>query len=721
MVSDIAEKRYRQVLDSAVETGIITLNLKGIITGWSEGAHRILGWTEAEATGQSLSIIFPPEGGGARQWEIEMSAAVQNGRGGHEGWRLRKNGSRFWAIGETTPLFGRGNRPIGYVKVLRDRTEQRNIEQALREEKRVLEILNRASGQLARENDFKELIRLVTLAGAELLDAQAGFFVCPIPDEPGRAAIFSSVSGMFSQADTDWTYLSSFSRSPALFTTSASSSGAIDDLQAYPALLGAAGANLTVGSLLAVPVTSRNRDRIGYLFYCHPEADKFGDRSTVIARGLADEAAIALDNVRLFEAAQREIADRKRAEVALLELNSNLEKLVEERTEELHRNAEALRQAQKMEAVGQLTGGIAHDFNNLLQIVLGNLEILTRSLPEDMGRLRRATSNAMTGARRAASLTQRLLAFARRQPLNPKPLDVNTLVRSMLELVQRTLGEAIQIEVVLAAGLWRTETDPNELESALLNLSLNARDAMPDGGKLTIETSNAYLDEAYASKHAEVITGQYVSISVSDTGFGMDEPILSRVFEPFFTTKAEGKGTGLGLSQVYGFVKQSGGHVKIYSEKGEGTTVKIYLPRLAIEVEQTEVMAVQETPEAIRGEVILVVEDDADVRAYSVESLTELGYRVLEASDGPSALAILEASEGIHLIFTDVVLPGGMTGADIVRKAQVIRPGVKALFTTGYARNAIVHHGRLDKGVHLIVKPFTFDNLAEKVRDVLDE
>jgi signal transduction histidine kinase len=423
----------------------------------------------------------------------------------------------------------------------------------------------------------------------------------------------------------------------------------------------------------------------------------------------------------LFEAAQREIADRKRAEVALLELNSNLEKLVEERTEELHRNAEALRQAQKMEAVGQLTGGIAHDFNNLLQIVLGNLEILTRSLPEDMGRLRRATSNAMTGARRAASLTQRLLAFARRQPLNPKPLDVNTLVRSMLELVQRTLGEAIQIEVVLAAGLWRTETDPNELESALLNLSLNARDAMPDGGKLTIETSNAYLDEAYASKHAEVITGQYVSISVSDTGFGMDEPILSRVFEPFFTTKAEGKGTGLGLSQVYGFVKQSGGHVKIYSEKGEGTTVKIYLPRLAIEVEQTEVMAVQETPEAIRGEVILVVEDDADVRAYSVESLTELGYRVLEASDGPSALAILEASEGIHLIFTDVVLPGGMTGADIVRKAQVIRPGVKALFTTGYARNAIVHHGRLDKGVHLIVKPFTFDNLAEKVRDVLDE
>lgn len=719
MVSDIAEKRYRQILDSAVETGIITLNLKGIVTGWSEGAHRILGWTESEAIGQSLSMIFPPENGGAAQWEREMSNATERGRGGHEGWRIRKDGTRFWAIGETTPLFGRGNKPIGLVKVLRDRTDQRNVELALREEKRVLEILNRVSSSLARENGLRDLMRLITEAGAELLNAKVASLVYRISDRPQKAAVFSSVSRMLLEIDLDWQSLAKFSTNHQL-SAPLSSVGADGDLDIQE-LLGIQTPDLGIQSLLAVPIKSRDTEMVGCLFYGHPDSDIFSERSIRILRGLADEAAIALDNARLFEAAQNEIADRKRAEATLLEWNANLEKLVKERTEELQKNADALRQAQKMEAVGQLTGGIAHDFNNLLQIIIGNLEVLSRTLPSDMGRLRRATSNAMTGARRAASLTQRLLAFARRQPLNPKPLDVNALVRGMSELVQRTLGESIQIEVVLAAGLWRTETDPNELESALLNLSLNGRDAMPDGGKLTIETSNAYLDEAYASKHAEVIAGQYISISVSDTGFGMDESTLSRVFEPFFTTKAEGKGTGLGLSQVYGFVKQSGGHVKVYSERSEGTTVRIYLPRLVGEVGLAEEVVAQQAPEAVTGEVILVVEDDPDVRAYSVESLRELGYQVLEAPDGPSAMILLEAPGSIDLIFTDVVLPGGMTGADVVRNARLIRPEVKALFTTGYARNAIVHHGRLDKGVHLIVKPFTFDSLAEKVRDVLDE
>jgi PAS domain S-box-containing protein len=417
----------------------------------------------------------------------------------------------------------------------------------------------------------------------------------------------------------------------------------------------------------------------------------------------------------------RDVTARKRAEEELRQLNDTLEQRITQAIAEREQAEEALRQAQKMEAVGQLTGGIAHDFNNLLQIITGNLEILQRNLSEDAPRLRRAADNAMTGAKRAATLTQRLLAFSRRQPLDPKPIDVNKLVRSMSELLHRALGETVELETVLGARLWPVEADPNQLESAILNLAVNARDAMPQGGKLTIETSNTHLDEAYAASHAEVMPGQYVVICVSDTGVGMDEDTMARVFEPFFTTKEAGKGTGLGLSQVYGFVKQSGGHVKIYSEPGQGTTVKIYLPRLVGVLAADEIASERPAPEGMRSETILVVEDDDNVRAYSVEVLRELGYRVLEARDGAAALTILERQhERIDLLFSDVVLPGGMTGAMLAREARALRPGLKVLFTTGYARNAIVHHGRLDPGVQLITKPFTYANLAAKVRDVLD-
>jgi len=372
-----------------------------------------------------------------------------------------------------------------------------------------------------------------------------------------------------------------------------------------------------------------------------------------------------------------------------------------------------------MEAVGQLTGGVAHDFNNLLQVIIGNLEILRRHLPDDSGRLQRATQNAMTGARRAAALTQRLLAFARRQPLNPKPIDINNMVGGMSELLYRTLGETIAIELVRGAGVWTIEADQNELESAILNLAVNARDAMPEGGRLTIETANSHIDEMYAAKHAELNPGQYVALSVSDTGRGMDADTVARAFEPFFTTKPIGKGTGLGLSQVYGFVKQSGGHVKIYSEPGQGTTVKIYLPRISGAAEESEENEPLAVPEGA-AETILVIEDDDDVRTYSVDILRELGYRVLESHDGPSALRLLERQPRVDLLFSDVVLPGGMTGAQVAAQAKILRPELKILFTTGYARNAIIHHGRLDKGVKLITKPFTYADLAAKVRDILD-
>ncbi len=291
----------------------------------------------------------------------------------------------------------------------------------------------------------------------------------------------------------------------------------------------------------------------------------------------------------------------------------------------------------------------------------------------------------------------------------------------MSDLLHRTLGETVAVETVRGAGIWRIEADANELEAAILNLAVNARDAMPEGGRLTIETSNSYVDEGYAAQHAEVIPGQYVVVSVSDTGSGMDATTLAKAFEPFFTTKPVGKGTGLGLSQVYGFVRQSGGHVKIYSEIGQGTTVRIYLPRMAGADNEAELVEQPPLPEGAHEETVLVVEDDDDVRTYSVETLRELGYRVIESHDGPSALRLLERQSHVDLLFTDVVLPGGMTGAQVAAEARTLRPELKVLFTTGYARNAIVHHGRLDPGAQLITKPFSYAELAAKVRNVLDE
>ena len=380
---------------------------------------------------------------------------------------------------------------------------------------------------------------------------------------------------------------------------------------------------------------------------------------------------------------------------------------------------EQLHQAQKMEAIGQLTGGVAHDFNNLLTVILGNMETIARLAPPQDGRLKRAVDQATRGAQRAATLTQQLLAFSRRQPLNPKPTEVNRLVSGISELIRRTLNENIAIETVLGAGVWRIEIDAHQLESALLNLAVNARDAMRNGGKLTLETANAHLDDRYASNYAEIDPGQYVVICVSDTGSGMNKDVLARAFDPFFTTKPIGEGTGLGLSQVYGFVKQSGGHIKLYSEIGEGTTVKIYLPRYIGNHAEVEIEAQPIVPQGGPNEVILVVEDDEDVRRFSSDSLRELGFAVLEAQDGPSALRMLDLHPEVNLVFTDVGLPG-INGRELVDAARARHPNLKVLFTSGYARNAIVHQGRLDQGVQLLTKPFTRAQLAARVRDVLD-
>ena len=422
-------------------------------------------------------------------------------------------------------------------------------------------------------------------------------------------------------------------------------------------------------------------------------------------------------------------SERQRAsDEALRRLNAELEARVAERTAALTNEmaertaAEAqLRQMQKMESIGQLTGGIAHDFNNMLAIVIGSLDLARRRLSgAEHPQVTQCLNNAREGAQRAAVLTARLLAFSRQQPLAPQLLDPNKLVGGMSELLRRTLGENIHVETVLAGGLWRTFADPAQLESAIINLAINARDAMPTGGKLTIETANSDLDERYARAHAEVEPGQYVLISVSDTGTGMAPEVVERAFDPFYTTKGAGKGTGLGLSQVFGYVKQSGGHVKIYSEIGRGTTVKVYLPRhlgaasttLADEAEKAALPL--GTPDTI----VLVVEDEEPVRHMTVDALRELGYTVVQASDGKEALQHLQLQPRVDVMFTDIVMPD-MTGRELVDQARKSRPDLKVLYTTGYTRNAVVHNGVLDRDVAFLPKPFTLEQLAAKIRDVL--
>ena len=425
-----------------------------------------------------------------------------------------------------------------------------------------------------------------------------------------------------------------------------------------------------------------------------------------------------------------DVTHQKRAEEQLQHLNETLEQRVADRTSALQdalarlqreivdRQAaeNALRQAQKMEALGNLTGGVAHDFNNLLQVISGNLELLGKDIVGN-ARAQSRVRNALAGVGRGAKLASQLLAFGRRQPLEPKVVNIGRFIKGMDDMLRRALGDEIEIEVVISGGLWNTLVDPGQVENAILNLAINARDAMSGHGRLTIEAGNAMLDYDYAQQHEDADPGQYVMIAVTDTGCGMAGDILEHVFEPFFSTKDEGKGTGLGLSMVYGFVKQSGGHIKIYSEVGEGTTIKLYLPRAL----QSEDQLADTAPMPTRGgsEAVLVVEDDEAVRETAVTLLRELGYRVFKARDAASGLSVIESGVAIDLLFTDVVMPGPMRSTELARKAKERLPDIAVLFTSGYTESAIVHGGRLDPGVELLGKPYTRQQLARKVRHVL--
>ena len=434
-----------------------------------------------------------------------------------------------------------------------------------------------------------------------------------------------------------------------------------------------------------------SRSGMGHIFEPPTAAEKGSDTTSIVWAGRELDIYKAPVSTGGFIVGVADQTDRKRAE-------------------------SMVRQTQKMEAIGHLTGGVAHDFNNLLQIVSANLDLAAagetvRADPRLAARLQ----NAIEAVTRGSRLTGQLLAFARRQALEPRSVDLGRVLRDMSDMLRRSLGETIQVETVIAGGLWNTLADPNQLENTVLNLAINGRDAMPDGGKLTLEVANAFLDDAYAAAHTDVAAGQYVMLAVTDTGSGMTPEVLGRVFEPFFTTKPEGQGTGLGLAQTYGFVKQTGGHIKIYTEVGHGTTIKLYLPRTRREADAP--VTGGGAPAEGGSERILVVEDDGGVRAAVIDMLRELGYRVSHATNAEDALASLK-SEAPDLIFTDVVMPGALSTREFTRRAQEMHPGVKVLYTSGYTQNAIVHNGKLDDDALLLSKPYRKDELARKLRSV---
>jgi signal transduction histidine kinase len=416
----------------------------------------------------------------------------------------------------------------------------------------------------------------------------------------------------------------------------------------------------------------------------------------------------------------QDITARKKAEIELIEFNRSLEQRVEDERARFVATEEALRQSQKMEAVGQLTGGLAHDFNNLLAGITGSLEMIgTRLAQGRASDVEKYLSAAQGATRRAAALTHRLLAFARRQTLSPRPLVVNELLSDFVELVRRTVGPAIAVESVAAAGLWPTSVDANQLENALLNLCINARDAMPDGGRLTIETGNKWVDSSTARQRG-LEEGQYVTVCVSDTGVGIDKDTLEKVFEPFFTTKPLGEGTGLGLSMVYGFARQSNGHVRIYSEVGQGTMVCLYLPRHFGEVEADETRPAAEAPLlGSGGKSVLIVDDEPIIRMLVVDALEEMGFECAEACDGPEGLAILERAERLDLLITDVGLPGGLNGRQVADRARELQPDLKVLFITGYAENAALNHGHIGPGTRVLTKPFSVSELTSRIESLL--
>lgn len=620
------ERLFSAVVESSNDA-IINKTLEGTITGWNRAAEKLFGYSAAEAVGQQIDLIVPPERR-AEAREILDRIALGRAIEHFETVRLHKDGTEIDVSLRISPIRSAAGEIIGASKTARDirdsKRTQRALKQEIEERRRIFE----TSQDLILVTDGNANLVQVSPSSMSILGYR--------PEEmTGRGAIeFLHPDDLASMRET---------------MKSTRNGHDTRDFEARLLHKGGQAVTLTWMGTWSEPV----------------------QRHFFVGRDLTEKRAVEAQ----------------------------------------------YRQAQKMEAVGQLTGGIAHDFNNILTVITGAAEILTENVA-DRPELAAVANMIEEAADRGANLTQHLLAFARKQPLQPREVDVNALILETAKLLRPTLGEQVQIEPSLAQDAWTALVDPSQLTTAILNLALNARDAMPTGGKLVIETRNIHLDESYARMQSEVVVGYYVMIAVSDTGAGIPAANLDRVFDPFFTTKEVGKGTGLGLSMVFGFVKQSGGHVKIYSEQGHGTTVKLYLPR-ATGTEQTE--PAPKASARIEGgnEVVLVVEDDPLVRGYAVTQIKSLGYTTLAAANAAEALEVIDSAGTIDLLFTDVVMPGGTNGRELVDEAVKRRSTLKALYTSGYAEEAIIHHGRLDPGVLLLAKPYRKSDLARMLRKAL--
>ena len=622
------------------EYAIFRLTAQGEVASWNPGAGRIKGYEAGEIIGRNFSVFYTEEDRRGGVPERGLDIARRSGQYDTEGWRVRKDGTRFWASVLITALYAPDGTFIGFGKIVRDTTDKRLAYEAV----------------VDSERRFRLLVQGVTDYSIFMLSPE------------GHVTNWNLGAARIKGYQADEIVGAHFSR----FYT------AEDAAEGLPAR-----------SLATAAVEGRFETE-GW------RVRKDGSRfwANVVIDAIRDEEGQLVG----FAKITRDVTERKNAH------------------EELEKARAALLQSQKMEALGKLTGGVAHDFNNVLQVLRGNLELLEGRHGRDAWTKERL-GKAIEAVEHGANLASQLLAFGRRQALQPIVVNLAVMLRGMDDMLRRALGEIIHVETVISGGLWNTLVDPNHLENVVLNLAINARDAMPEGGKLTLELSNAMLDDHYSALDADVREGQYVLLAITDTGTGMPADVLERAFEPFFTTKPEGQGTGLGLSMAYGFIKQSGGHIRIYSEPAHGTIVKIYLPRSlesAVDLEPVQ-------PLALTGgsETILVVEDDRRVQATVVETLRQLGYAVLKANDAQSALAIVQSGAHIDLLFTDIVMPGTMRSTELAKLATRALPHLKVLYTSGYTQNAIVHGGRLDPGVHLLSKPYSREQLASKIRRLL--
>jgi PAS domain S-box-containing protein len=694
---------------SSSPDAMIGADLEGRITSWNEGAERLFGYTAAEAVGQPITLLSPP---GAES--LDMFQRMLDGeRVDIETLRRAKDGELIDIHFVGTQLRGSGGAVIGALAVMRDIRSRRAAAAALREQSETLEILNRTGASLAGELDLGKIVQSVTDAGREVSGAAFGAFFYNVYDRSGGSFLLYTLSG------AERSQFESFGlpRATAVFEPTFLGSCVMrsDDITADPRYgkhaphYGMPKGHLPVRSYLAVPVFSRTGEVLGGLFFGHPEPGVFTERAERIMVGLAAQAAIAIDNSRLFAEAQDEIADRKKAEGALRELNETLEQRVEERTAELLSAQDQLRQAQKMEAIGQLTGGVAHDFNNLLTIIRSSVDLLRRGeVPEE--RKRRYLDAISDTADRAAKLTAQLLAFARRQALKPEVFDAGERVRIVCDMVRTVVGSRIDLQLDLECEQCFVEADIAQFETAVINMAVNARDAMDGEGRLAILARA--VETVPEGRWSEGASGPHVALSISDTGRGIPDDVLAQIFEPFFTTKEVGKGTGLGLSQVYGFAKQSGGDVRVESEIGRGTTFTLYLPRVpaVLPVERPERT---EERGALKRSCILVVEDNKEVGEFATQLLSELGHQTLLATDASAALAMLERGhEGFDLVFTDVVMPG-MSGIDLGLEIRRRWPNLRVVLTSGYS-HVLAQDGR--HGFDLLHKPYSVDSLTRVLR-----